>query len=112
LGRLLRALRARFDRFFEIANKDVEEIAELSREAWETFEATDDYRSEPPALFCQADRSSERGRMLLVTWYDGLESWQTSRNPHPEARERFRRRHTMTQGTIAYATRLLVYPDR
>ena len=94
-------------RFFEIANKDVEEIAELSREAWKTFEATDDYRSEPQALFCQADRSSERGRMLLVTWYDGLESWQTSRNPHPEAREKFRRRHAMTQGTVAYATRLL-----
>jgi hypothetical protein len=95
-------------RFFEVANRDVEEIAALSAEAWETFEATDDYSAEPQALFCQADRAAERGRMLLVTWYDSLESWQTSRSPHPQARENFRRRHAMTQGTIAYATRLLL----
>jgi hypothetical protein len=94
-------------RFFEIANQDVEEIAALSRAAWETFEATDDYSAEPQALFCQADRSAERGRMLLLTWYDGLESWQTSRNPHPKARENFQRRSALTRGTIAYATRLL-----
>jgi hypothetical protein len=94
-------------RFFEIANKDVEEIAALSEQAWQTFEASDDDAAEPQALFCQADRSAERGRMLLVTWYDGLESWQTSRTPHPVAREIFRRRHALTRGTIAYATRLL-----
>lgn len=94
-------------RFFEVANKDVEEIAALSEEAWQTFEASDAYAAEPQALFCQADRSAERGRMLLVTWYDGLESWQTSRTPHAKAREIFRRRHALTQGTIAYATRLL-----
>ena len=94
-------------RFFEIANQDVDEVAALSREAWETFETTGDYVAEPQALFCQADRSPERGRMLLVTWYDGFESWQNSRNPDPAARENFRRRHALTTGTIAYATRLL-----
>ncbi len=94
-------------RFFEVANKDIEEIAALSKEAWETFEASDDYSAEPQALFRQADRSSDRGRMLLLTWYDGLASWQSSRNPHPKAREIFRRRHALTEGTIAYATRLL-----
>ena len=45
--------------------------------------------------------------MLLVTWYDGFDSWQNSRNPDPAARENFRRRHALTTGTIAYATRLL-----
>jgi hypothetical protein len=45
--------------------------------------------------------------MLLLTWYDGLGSWQTSRQPAPDARENFRRRHALTAGTIAYATRLL-----
>ena len=60
-------------RFFEIAHKDVDEIVALSREAWETFEASDAYASEPLGLFCQADRSAELGRMLLVTWYDGLD---------------------------------------
>ncbi|MBW2230938.1 MAG: hypothetical protein JRH17_11165 [Deltaproteobacteria bacterium] len=94
-------------RFFEVANKDVEEIAALSKEAWETFEDTNDYSAEPQALFCQADRSSDRGRMLLLTWYDGFDSWQTSRKPHPKAQDLFVRRHNLTQGTIAYATRLL-----
>ncbi|MAE94632.1 MAG: hypothetical protein CL910_08235 [Deltaproteobacteria bacterium] len=94
-------------RFFEVAHRDVDEIAELSREAWESFEESDAYAAEPMALFCQADRSAERGRMLLVTWYDGLNSWQTSRRPDPRARENFLRRHELTAGTIAYATRLL-----
>jgi hypothetical protein len=46
--------------------------------------------------------------MLLCTWYDGLESWQLSREPAPEAATNFRRRHALTLGTIAYATRLIV----
>lgn len=95
-------------RFFEVANRDVDEIAALSQQAWETFEAADTYQAEPQALFRQADRSAERGRMLLVTWYDGLGSWQTSRKPDPRARENFSRRHQLTAGTIAYATRLLL----
>ncbi len=94
-------------RFFDVRNADVEEIAALSNEAWITFEDTDAYAAEPQALFCQADRSEERGVMLLLTWYDGLVSWQTSRKPAPESRENFQRRHALTAGTIAYATRLV-----
>jgi len=94
-------------RYFDVWNDDVEQIAALSKQAWTTFENTDAYRSEPQGLFCQADRSGERGVMLLVTWYDGLGSWQTSRKPAPEAMENFRRRHALTAGTIAYATRLV-----
>ena len=37
----------------------------------------------------------------------GLDSWQTSRQPAPAARENFQQRHLLTQGTIAYATRLI-----
>lgn len=94
-------------RFFDVRNADVEEIATLSKQAWTSFEDSDAYAAEPQGLFCQADRSDERGVMLLLTWYDGLGSWQTSRQPAPEARENFRRRHALTAGTIAYATRLL-----
>ncbi len=94
-------------RFFDVRNADVEEIAALSQEAWTTFEDTDAYAAEPQALFCQADRSDERGVMLLLTWYDGLGSWQASRKPVPEARAKFQRRHSLTAGTIAYATRLV-----
>ena len=95
-------------RFFDVAHVDVDEIAELSRVAWESFEHVDAYSAEPQGLFCQADRSEERGRMLLVTWYDGLNSWQAARNPPANARENFQRRQQLTNGTVAYATRLIV----
>ncbi|MEM8765903.1 MAG: hypothetical protein AAGE43_00545 [Pseudomonadota bacterium] len=95
-------------RFFEVLGRDVEEIAALSKEAWETFENTDAYAAEPQGLFRQAGQGAEEsGRMLLVTWYDGLESWQTSRQPNPAATENFLRRRELTAGTVALATRLL-----
>jgi len=94
-------------RFFDVNNVDVEEIAKLSLEAWSTFESTQTYRAEPQGLFCQHERDATRGIMLLCTWYDGLESWQRSREPPAAAAENFRRRHALTHGTIAYATRLI-----
>lgn len=95
-------------RFFDVRNADVDAIVALSREAWTTFESTQSYRAEPQGLFCQNDRRAARGVMLLCTWYDGFESWQASRAPPPEAAANFRRRHALTQGTIAYATRLIL----
>jgi hypothetical protein len=94
-------------RFFDVDNKDVNEIAELSRGAWTTFEDTRDYSAEPQGLFCESDLSADQGKMLLLTWYDGLQSWQTSRTPHPDARENFRQRSALTRRTIAFATRLV-----
>lgn len=95
-------------RFFEVEHKDVDEIAALSFEAWKTFENVDDYQAEPQGLFRQHDTSAATGRMLLCTWYDGLNSWQASRTPPATAGANFRQRHTLTKGTVAYATRLLV----
>ncbi|MDE0054837.1 MAG: hypothetical protein OXT64_11370 [Gammaproteobacteria bacterium] len=94
-------------RFLDVAHTDVEEIASLSARAWQTFEGSGDYRAEAQALFCQHDRSEPRGRMLLLTWYDGLNSWQTSRQPPAEAASYFERRRRLTPGSIAYATRLI-----
>ena len=94
-------------RFLDVANADVDKIASLSDQAWRTFESPDDYQAEAQALFCQRDRSEVRGRMLLLTWYDGLNSWQTSREPPAEAAALFQRRRTLTSGSIAYATRLV-----
>ena len=94
-------------RFFEVDHKDVDEIAALSFEAWKTFENVDDYEAEPQGLFRQQDTTAATGRMLLCTWYDGLNSWQASRTPPATARENFRQRHTLTRSTVAYATRLL-----
>ena len=94
-------------RFFKVRNKDVNEIARLSKTAWETFEDTANYQAIPQALFCQQDRSKTHGRMLLCTWYDGLNSWQTSRNPAPEATANFRARRALTLYTKPFATRLI-----
>ncbi|HTK99731.1 MAG TPA: hypothetical protein VL379_16970 [Pseudomonadales bacterium] len=94
-------------RFFDVDNADVDAVAQLSLEAWTTFESATAYRAEPQGLFRLRDRSVAAGLMLLCTWYDGLESWQVSREPPPEAAENFRRRHALTRATIAYATRLI-----
>ena len=94
-------------RAFDVPLRDVEEIARLSDEAWTTFE-TGDYAAEAQALFAPVDRSQESGTMLLVTWYDGLDSWQASRGASPEATENFRRRRELTLSQIAYATQLVL----
>jgi hypothetical protein len=94
-------------RFFYVSNKDVDEIVRLSQEAWTTFEDSTQYAAQPQGLFCEQDLAPERGTMLLLTWYDGLQSWQTSRQPAHEARENFQRRQALTHGTLALATRLV-----
>jgi hypothetical protein len=94
-------------RFFDVYNRDVDEIAALSQRAWTTFESATTYRAQPQGLFRLDDRSDERGIMLLCTWYDGFESWQVSREPPPAARANFQRRHELTFGTTAVATRLI-----
>ncbi len=94
-------------RFFDVRNKDVDTIAKLSKDAWEYFETSDEYQAIPQALFCEQDRNAPNGKMLLCTWYDGLNSWQTSRAPAPQAAENFRSRSKLTLGTKPYATRLI-----
>lgn len=95
-------------RFFGVAHRDVDEIAAISAAAWQDFEHGSDYQAVPQGLFKQLDRTAPDGKMLLCTWYDGLNSWQASRTPPGQAGERFRRRGAMTQWTVAYATRLLL----
>lgn len=95
-------------RLFKVAPADYDEFVELSRTAWETFETADGYRAEPQGLFRRRADGTERGAMLLVTWYDGLGSWQASRRPPAAARRRFERRGQLAASTVAYATRLIV----
>lgn len=94
-------------RFFDVRNDDVDQIAQLSKQAWEYFESTSRYNAIPQALFCEQNRVNEHGKMLLVTWYDGLNSWQESRNQEPGAAKNFRKRARLTLSTRALATRLL-----
>ena len=94
-------------RFFDVHNRDVKTIANLSKDAWTYFEDTENYQAIPQALFCEPDLTQPKGKMLLCTWYDGLTSWETSRAPDPRAAENFRLRHELTLGTKPYATRLI-----
>ena len=94
-------------RFFDVRATDVAEVVELSRVAWQTFEPDAQYAAEPMGLFRFADSSAERGRMMLLTWYDNLTSWERSRTPHPEATANFQRRATLSRSALAIATRLI-----
>ncbi len=90
-------------RWFDVMGRDIDEIARLSAQAWITFEG--DFETGVQGLFAEPDR--ERGKMLLVTWYRDLSVWQASRQPPPEARENFLRRHQLTLQAFPVATRLL-----
>lgn len=91
-------------RWFKVNNKNVDEIARLSEEAWQTFET--DFDSEIKGLFADASREPETGTMLLITWYKDLSVWQNSRQPSAQARQKFLERHDLTIEAIPVATRL------
>lgn len=92
-------------RWFDVHNRDVDEIAAMSEQAWVSFE--DGFDSEIQGLFAEADRSSATGKMLLVTWYRDLSVWEASRSPSEEARAIFMRRHQLTIKARPVATRLV-----
>lgn len=94
-------------RLFGVDAANVDRFVELSQEAWKTFETAADYESQPQGLFRQRDHPKQGGLMLLVTWYDRLESWERSRTPPPEAAANFQERARLTTRSVAYATRLI-----
>jgi len=94
-------------RLFGVDGANVERFVALSDEAWQTFENAGEYESQPQGLFQQRNHPKEDGLMLLVTWYDRLESWERSRTPPPEAAANFGERRLLTKRSVAYATRLI-----
>ncbi len=95
-----------FRRFF-VREQHVDEVVALSKQAWETFEGSADYAAEPQGLFRPQTDADGVVRLMLVTWYDGFESWETSRQPAPEAQENFQKRRDLTLSTYAVAARLV-----
>jgi hypothetical protein len=93
-------------RWFDVKNRDVDEIVKLSDDAWVSFE--DDFESEVQGLFAECDRSKEQVKMLLLTRYRDLSVWEASREPSEEAKQKFMRRHELTIETTPFATRLFV----
>ena len=94
-------------RRFHVAEQDVDEVVALSKQAWTTFEVSDGYAAQPCGLFKPPADDDGLVRMMLLTWYDGFASWETSRYPAPQARDNFRRRQQLTRLTYAVATRLI-----
>ena len=92
-------------RWFDVLNKDVDEIANLSEQAWVSFEG--DFDTQVQGLFALQDRQDEQGKMLLLTWYKNLTVWQDSRAPSDEAIKLFIKRHELTIEALPIATRLL-----
>ena len=93
-------------RFFEVRDSDVAEVVELSDIAWRSFEHGDGYQAEPQGLFRSITPEDGWGRMLLLTWYDRMDSWERSRSPHPDATANFRRRAALARSIVPFATRL------
>ncbi len=92
-------------RWFRVFNRDVDEIAEISSKAWNSFEESFDCQVQ--CLFAEPDRTSEIGTMLLVTWYRDLSVWEVSRKAPDEARALFIRRQEMTLKAKPIATQLM-----
>jgi hypothetical protein len=82
-------------RTFEIAAADWIEFADLSERAWPEFEAGFDAKI--CGFFRSLDVAPPAARVLLVTRYASLATWEASRAD--VARPEFQRRHELTRAT-------------
>ncbi len=89
-------------RWFSVEPESVDDIVSLSGAAWPSFEA--DFAAEIQGLF--VEDSEAPSQMLLITWYQDLQAWQASRQPSPDARENFLKRHKLTKRALPIATEL------
>jgi len=97
-------------RWFEFDEADWDEFLELSDGAWPDFEAAFD-GTRIIGFWRSLDTP---GRVLLVTRYPDLATWERSRPNNPQrvegvaaARQRFMRRAELTKRTIVRVTRLV-----
>jgi hypothetical protein len=96
-------------RWFEVAPDDVDKFIELSVAAWPEFE--DAYEGTRIIGLWRSVDAAEPARLLLITRYASLATWENSRpyTPGPAAagaREKFLRRAELTRRTIVRITRL------
>jgi hypothetical protein len=97
-------------RFFRTREQHMQEIVDLSVEAWKTFATDEDYGTEQIAFFRPHARASDQerlGDMLLISWYPDLANWERSRNFPPAAGALFRKRAERVESSLPFAMRLL-----
>ena len=91
-------------RWFEIVEWNWPEFLHLSETAWPGFEGANDGVRIHGFFRTPGDPS----RVLLVTRYPSLSSWESSRNaPDDAGGANFRRRHELTLSTIVRTYRLI-----
>ena len=83
-------------RFFELAEADWAEFASLSERAWPGFESGYDARI--CGFWKSLDVAPPAARVLLLTRYASLATWEASRAD--VSRDEFQRRHKLTRSTI------------
>ena len=89
-------------RWFDIDPADWDEFLALSEGAWPGFEAAN------PGVRIHGFFRRGADRVLLITRYPSLASWETSRNaPDDAGGANFRRRHQLTRSTIVRTYRLI-----
>lgn len=93
-------------RFYDVLAEDVDEVVTLSDTTWQGWKGENAYPGEPMGLFRFADSTLEHGRMLLLTWYDTMTSWESSRSSHISVSANLTRREMLSRSITAYATRL------
>ena len=92
-------------RFWSLAGENVDEVVDLSRHAWLSFET--DFATEVKALFRQSTPESTE-TALLITWYQNLTVWEQSRMPSQAAKEHFQTRAALIERALPIATRLVI----
>jgi hypothetical protein len=94
-------------RWFDLDPANVDEVVDLSAEAWETFEAT--FEVEVIGFFLSAADDGGPTQLMLLNWYPSLAAWEASRDfdRDPESRRRFWRRAELTTRTRAITTTLV-----
>jgi hypothetical protein len=95
-------------RWFDLDPANVEEVVDLSAEAWKTFEAT--FEVEVIGFFLSTANDGGPTRLMLLNWYPSLAAWEASRefDRDPESRRRFLRRAELTTTTRAITTTLIL----
>jgi hypothetical protein len=92
--------------WFTIDATGFDEFVKLSGEAWPDFEGH--FETRIFGLFAaqptKDDMMEGARRLLLMTGYRDLDTWQKSRNPAETARAAFARRRDLTRVSLARAT--------
>lgn len=98
-------------RTFDLDPANVEEIVDLSAEAWDTFEAI--FEVEVIGFFLTEPHRDGVAQLMLLNWYSSLAGWEASRefDRDPLSKRRFLRRAQLTTGTRAVTTTLIGAPQ-